>query len=240
MMDAMYEKFPWLRGLRVMAEALVTDLHEKERNYEGSWQKRGGIGAFMMLARKWDRIEAISARNGYDLFEALRKDDSGIVDDIDDLISYLMLARCHPSSVPADGEGIVHASVVHGAGSTLATKRDGMEHPFGYDEEDELLPSTTIRDPMGEAAGVIQTDKAERSQDAEPPTAPDTPPEPVQRRHALPGHTVAEGHVRIQQMDTGAWADIPDYVWMSGADAYERDGWVVKISSSSRVSAGGN
>jgi hypothetical protein len=38
------------------AHQLADSLHAKEVNYRGSWQKRGGIGAFMMLARKFDRF----------------------------------------------------------------------------------------------------------------------------------------------------------------------------------------
>lgn len=32
-------------------------VNAKNRDYGGSWKKRGGIGAYMMLARKMDRIE---------------------------------------------------------------------------------------------------------------------------------------------------------------------------------------
>jgi hypothetical protein len=40
----------------------LAHLREKEATYKGSWKKRGGIGAFMMLARKWDRLEGILER----------------------------------------------------------------------------------------------------------------------------------------------------------------------------------
>jgi len=32
-------------------------LRRKDKEYGGSWLKRGGVGAFMMAARKWDRLE---------------------------------------------------------------------------------------------------------------------------------------------------------------------------------------
>jgi len=32
-------------------------LMKAEAQYKGSWKRRGGIGAYMMLCRKWDRIE---------------------------------------------------------------------------------------------------------------------------------------------------------------------------------------
>ena len=37
----------------------VVNLDKKDDFYGSSWKKRGGIGAFMMLARKWDRLENI-------------------------------------------------------------------------------------------------------------------------------------------------------------------------------------
>lgn len=89
-------------------------LKEKTKSYGDSWKKRGGVGAFMMLARKWDRIEMaldptkvpgdlreapITLRVGmvpaYDIFTAMEKDprDEGILDDIRDLRRYLMLVE---------------------------------------------------------------------------------------------------------------------------------------------------
>ena len=43
-----------------LAEIATKDadvLIRKDKEYGGSWLKRGGVGAFMMLARKWDRLE---------------------------------------------------------------------------------------------------------------------------------------------------------------------------------------
>jgi len=67
----------------------------KEKEYQGSWKKRGGIGAFMMLARKWDRIEPQVAKYEGNLIKAIRKDTrkEGILDDIRDLRGYLMLVE---------------------------------------------------------------------------------------------------------------------------------------------------
>lgn len=46
--------------LRNVSEEDYQELLHKEKTYKGSWKKRGGVGAFMMLARKWDRIESIA------------------------------------------------------------------------------------------------------------------------------------------------------------------------------------
>ena len=69
----------------------VATLIEKGKSYGDSWKRRGGVGAFMMLARKWDRIENQALAKGYDVFEACR--DTDMLDDIRDLRCYLMLVE---------------------------------------------------------------------------------------------------------------------------------------------------
>lgn len=81
--------------LKAIAEGDVAQLIVKEKEYKGSWKKRGGVGAFMMLARKWDRLEAQVENQGYDIFEALQRDmrTTGLIDDLGDLRRYLMLVE---------------------------------------------------------------------------------------------------------------------------------------------------
>ena len=69
----------------------VQQLHEAEKSYGDSWKQRGGVGAFMMLARKWDRIENQTQREKYDIFQTIRIDnrEEGVIDDIRDLRRYL-------------------------------------------------------------------------------------------------------------------------------------------------------
>lgn len=53
---------PNTRHLKYIGHVLDEDFDEikrKEKTYDGSWKKRGGVGAFMMLARKWDRMETM-------------------------------------------------------------------------------------------------------------------------------------------------------------------------------------
>jgi len=73
----------------------VRALDKAEQSYGDSWRKRGGVGAFMMLARKWDRIENQCIKNGYDIFDTIAKDptNTGILDDIRDLRRYLILVE---------------------------------------------------------------------------------------------------------------------------------------------------
>lgn len=75
-------------------------LDKAQESYGDSWKKRGGVGAFMMLARKWDRIELQTSRYKGDLLLAIEKDFrvEGIIDDVRDLRRYLILVFCevHP------------------------------------------------------------------------------------------------------------------------------------------------
>lgn len=74
-------------------------VREKEATYQGSWKKRGGIGAFMMLARKWDRLEGMLNRGDrYDLFEHIiaqggSDKDGMVLAEVRDLRRYLLLVE---------------------------------------------------------------------------------------------------------------------------------------------------
>jgi hypothetical protein len=83
--------------IRKLATRDVQELEQAEKSYGDSWCRRGGVGAFMMLARKWDRIEQQTRKEKYDVFTAIEKDpsDTGILDDIRDLRRYLLLVESH-------------------------------------------------------------------------------------------------------------------------------------------------
>lgn len=98
--------------LKQVALADVEGLERAERQYGSSWKRRGGVGAFMMLARKWDRLERALAPTGpkgvpgyaprgdsanapWNIFRAIEVDQraEGIIDDIRDLRRYLLLVE---------------------------------------------------------------------------------------------------------------------------------------------------
>ncbi len=78
-----------------LANIDVAKLKHAQESYGDSWRSRGGVGAFMMLARKWDRIENQVSKDGYDIFKTINNDpsSSGILDDIRDLRRYLLLVE---------------------------------------------------------------------------------------------------------------------------------------------------
>lgn len=117
------EKTRHLPFLQTVADADVAQLLQKDREYGASWKSRGGVGAFMMLARKWDRLENMvkalrtyraTTRNyegghelmeqevtasAYDVFEHVRgselerADAESLLDTLGDLRRYLLLVE---------------------------------------------------------------------------------------------------------------------------------------------------
>jgi hypothetical protein len=89
----------------------------KEATYRGSWKRRGGVGAFMMLARKWDRLEGILSKVGkfgggdqdapaFDIFRWIERErhfetqynrrdgeDGTVLAEVRDLRRYLLLVE---------------------------------------------------------------------------------------------------------------------------------------------------
>ena len=86
---------PIVNNILGLANQDVEGLHESEQSYGDSWKQRGGVGAFMMLARKWDRLEKQVTEYNYDVFQAAAEDmrEEGILDDISDLRRYLFLVE---------------------------------------------------------------------------------------------------------------------------------------------------
>ena len=84
-------------AMKDIAQRDLEALKKGETSYGDSWKRRGGVGAFMMLARKFDRIEHQSEKHGWDIFEAGEafKGEAGLLDDIRDLRRYLLLCEEH-------------------------------------------------------------------------------------------------------------------------------------------------
>ena len=89
-----------------IAQRDIETIKEKERAYGSTWKQRGGISAFMVFARKWDRIERrvatrVGAADGApaaardNIFEHIAADRraEGVINDIRDLRRYLMLVE---------------------------------------------------------------------------------------------------------------------------------------------------
>ena len=86
---------PKWQSIKDIAQHDINSLIESEKSYGDSWKRRGGTGAFMMLARKFDRIEQQSKDCNYDVFEAGGKyiGEDGLLDDVGELRRYLLLVE---------------------------------------------------------------------------------------------------------------------------------------------------
>ena len=91
------EYSPIIKETEIISAEDWTSLDKAEQDYGDSWRKRGGVGAYMMLARKWDRIENQVVEKGWDIFKSIEQDirPEGILDDITDLRRYLLLVEAH-------------------------------------------------------------------------------------------------------------------------------------------------
>ena len=104
----------YLSHLHTVAERDADALIVAERSYGDSWKKRGGAGAYMMLARKWDRLERAVERSSYNIFAAAEADTrpEGIIDDLRDLRRYLLLVEAELIA-----RGVVHGQLAKDGGA---------------------------------------------------------------------------------------------------------------------------
>lgn len=126
--------------LQAVADQDVGEVWMKDLSYGQSWKKRGGVGAFMMLARKWDRLDEFCRRcaAAWDIFAVIihTKDvqgaDGTALAEIRDLRRYLLLV---------EAEMIAQKVVPHpGAAQSILRTLEGpsecagfpghVEHPF--------------------------------------------------------------------------------------------------------------
>lgn len=85
----------FIEHLDEIAEEDAAGLRQAQKSYGNSWKKRGGVGAYMMVVRKIDRMELQVEKNGWDIFGAIASDPrpEGVIDDIRDLRRYLILVE---------------------------------------------------------------------------------------------------------------------------------------------------
>ncbi len=135
--------------LGALSAADITTLLEKGKTYGDSWKKRGGTGAFMMLARKWDRIEKAARDYGYDIFAAIESVDY-LIDDIIDLGCYLWLVRSEGLLLDDDEDTVKRRTINEEEGIITAEdiRRTVDElpsgNPYANIDDDDV---TDTRDP---------------------------------------------------------------------------------------------
>lgn len=87
----------YLDLLGAIAAEDAAGLKKAGESYGSSWKKSGGVNAYCMLKRKWDRIiqQCEKPEISLDIFRAAFHDkrSEGIIDDIRDLRRYLLLVE---------------------------------------------------------------------------------------------------------------------------------------------------
>jgi hypothetical protein len=86
------------RHLDAIVQADVEYVRRKDAQYDASWKKRDGVGAFFTIVRPWDRLESISRSVGYDVFAKIREEgldgpDGSLIACVRDLRRYLLLVE---------------------------------------------------------------------------------------------------------------------------------------------------
>lgn len=132
------DRFAYHRHLAAIAAEDVRLVTEKDRSYGASWKKRGGIGAFMMLARKWDRLDEILAIGfGYDVFRgiAAARDpgtqglDGTVLAEVRDLRRYFLLVEAEMverGAVVPPPKPDMYSAVAASLGTDRPTARSAM------------------------------------------------------------------------------------------------------------------
>jgi hypothetical protein len=90
------EKLKYHRHLEAITKADIEYVRRKDAQYDASWKKREGAGAFFTIVRPWDRFDNISRASGYDIFKKIREEglegpDGSLIACVRDLRRYLLL-----------------------------------------------------------------------------------------------------------------------------------------------------
>lgn len=131
-----------LHRLNSITEELVKFVNDKDIQYGSSWRKRGGAGAFFVMARKWDRIEQICETRHpakYDIFDVFEADNrrETILGDCLDLVGYLLILVEHMVEIGHVTKiEELNMSFVSST-ETDETEPSGMKHPFGFDDKED-------------------------------------------------------------------------------------------------------
>jgi hypothetical protein len=128
------------RHLREIADKDLEYLRKKDRQYNASWKRRGGVGAFFTIVRPWDRLENMVADMDYDLFGPIRKEglagpDGTVIACVRDIRRYLLLVEAHMTEEAAIIKNFVdRETAAHDRQFSDDVRQEG---PFGAPDRPE-------------------------------------------------------------------------------------------------------
>ena len=99
-----------LKHIKQICDEDAAGLLKAHESYGNSWQKRGGAGAYLIMIRKFDRLEQTLPKFGFDIFRAIAEDPraEGVIDDVRDARRYLCLIEAEMRA-----RGAIAANSVH-------------------------------------------------------------------------------------------------------------------------------
>lgn len=134
-------------GLTEIGASDINQLLHARLSYGESWAKRGGVGAFMNLGRKWDRLSQAAETCGWDIFQAVIDDPrcEGVIDDLRDLRHYLLLVeeyltRHYPEDIQPQyvkEEETLAEDPCNDGGEITSLRDDDPVHPQAAESEED-------------------------------------------------------------------------------------------------------
>lgn len=141
----------YTKHLAAIAAEDARFLAERDTSYGSSWKKRGGVGAYMMLCRKMDRLDQIMSKQyGWDVFRGIeygaKGEDGTVLAEVRDLRRYLLLCEAEmvergvvePPPVPVQKQKVYDPAKIQGmvgggggTGSFSGTLKEITERELG-------------------------------------------------------------------------------------------------------------
>lgn len=143
-------------------------LVERDASYGSSWKKRGGVGAYMMLCRKMDRLDNLMQQNGdygrlkeWDIFSHITANpegrDGSVLAEIRDLRRYCLLVEAEmvergvvePPPVPVQKQRVYDSAKIQGmvGGGGGGPSNYKFVDPEEFREElNKIAPARSVKD----------------------------------------------------------------------------------------------
>jgi hypothetical protein len=135
--------FNYHRHLSKITQADIEYVKRKDAQYQSSWKRRGGTGAFFTVVRPWDRFESIARTNAaYDIFkiilqEGLDGPDGSLIACVRDLRRYLLLLEAE--MMEQNGASSRHLEVISGMGRMSESPTTRLDDGLKFQDIDTDL-----------------------------------------------------------------------------------------------------
>lgn len=142
----MSDNLKYHRQLQQITRDDVSFVEDKDTQYDASWKRHGGVGAFFTIVRPWDRLYNYAKQRGFDLFEMIGEEglegpDGSVIACVRDMRRYLLLVEAHMAEelgvVPIDSSERDVSAAKHSVGPpkvVMSEYRPGTPEDGGHHE----------------------------------------------------------------------------------------------------------